>query len=152
MLCAGVAALRVTLATPRCSSSSGGAASAVLGPPCGMQQHSRTRRSWALYDCQRSQKRGGASRVLAHLEVWAPNMFPAEAEPLPAAAFDPPAWPEDSLDPPPPPLHPTLRGGGTFRASSNRRTPLGSLRPRCSPPDPPRIQGNGWSLCYGRLQ
>ena len=77
---------------------------------------------------------GGASRVLAHLEVWAPNMFPAEAEPLPAAAFYPPAWPEDLLDPPPPPAAPKPAGGGAFRASSNRRTPPGNLRPRCSPP------------------
>ena len=68
-------------------------------------------------------------------------MFPAEAEPLPAAAFHPPAWPEDLLDPPPPQLHPSPWGGGTFRASSNRGTPLGSLRPRCFPPDPPPDPG-----------
>ena len=45
---------------------------------------------------------GGATRVLAHLEVWAPNMYPWEVEPLPPAAFQPRAWPEDLLDPPPP--------------------------------------------------
>ena len=39
--------------------------------------------------------------MLTHLEVWAPNMYPAEAEPLPPTAFHPPVWPEDLLDPPP---------------------------------------------------
>ena len=54
----------------------------------------------------------GATRVLTHLEVWAPNMYPSEAEPLPPAAFHPPAWPEDLLDPPPP--APKTAGGGGF--------------------------------------
>ena len=68
---------------------------------------------------------GGATRVLTHLEVWAPNMFPAEAEPLPAAAFHPPAWPEDLLDPPPSCTQACGGGGGDFQ---------GELEP----PDPPR--------------
>ena len=46
---------------------------------------------------------GRATKDLTHLEVWAPNMFPTEAEPLPPTALRPPAWPEDLLDPPPPP-------------------------------------------------
>ena len=92
---------------------------------------------------------GGASRVLAHLEVWAPNMFPAQAKPFPAAAFHPPSLARGPVGPPPPRLHPSLRGGGgAFRASSNRRTP----RQPPAPMFPPRIQGNRWSLCYGRLQ
>ena len=37
-----------------------------------------------------AQCRHGPARVFTHLEVWAPNMFPAEAEPLPPAAFHPP--------------------------------------------------------------
>ena len=45
---------------------------------------------------------GGETRVLTHLEVLAPNMYPAEAEPVPRVAFHPPVWPEDLSDPPPP--------------------------------------------------
>ena len=104
ILCAGVAALRATLATPRCSSSSRGDVGAVSGPLCGMRRRFRTQQSWALFDCLRGPARGGggATGVLTHLEVWAPNMFPSEAEPLPTAGFHPPAWPEDLLDPPHP--------------------------------------------------
>ena len=79
-------------------------------------------------------------------------MFSSEAEPLPTAAFHPPAWPEDLLDPPPPAAPKAAGGGGAVGKSSSHRTPLGSPRTRCSPPDPPRIQGSGWSLRYGRLQ
>ena len=101
---------------------------------------------WAVYDCLRSQERGGATGVLTHLEVWAPNMLPAEAEPLPAAAFHPPAW-HGPVGPPPSCTQARRGGGGAVRASSNRRTPVFAPRP-----PPPRIQGSGWSLCYGRLQ
>ena len=123
ILCAGPAALRVTVATPRCSSSSGGAVGAVSGPLCGMRQRSRTRQSGALFDFLRSQARAGATGVLTHLEVWAPNMFPAEAEPLPTAAFHPPAWPEDLLDPP---------------LAAPKAVGRGDCREELAPPDPPR--------------
>ena len=50
------------------------------------------------------------------------------------------------------PLHPKPQGGGIVRKTSSRRILLGGPHPRCSPPAPPRIQGSGRILCYGRLQ
>ena len=38
---------------------------------------------------------GGETSVFTHLEVWDPNMYPAEAEPLPLAAFHPHVWPAE---------------------------------------------------------
>ena len=76
ILCAGVAALRVTLATLSCSSSSGGGVGAVSGPLCGMRQRSKMRQSWAPLDCLRSPARGGATGVLTHLEVCGPQDVP----------------------------------------------------------------------------
>ena len=82
-----------------------------------------------------------ATRVFAHLVVWAPNMYPDEAEPLPPAAFHPPVWPTDLSDPPPP-IWDRWRGGGgrssgkSGAASSARGAP--PLHPPCAlhPPDP----------------
>ena len=55
-------------------------------------------------------------QVFSHLEIWAPNMFPAKAEPLPPAAFQlhpiPPKRPAFLLDP-----TPRLRGGSGVRCS-----------------------------------
>ena len=39
--------------------------------------------------------------MFTHLEVWAPNMCAAEAEPLPPAPFHPRVWLKDLSDPPP---------------------------------------------------
>ena len=107
IFCARAAALRVTLATPKCSFSSGGDDGAVSALPCGMQHRSKTLPSWGLFDCLRKPGLVGQPGYLLwiplnHLEVWAPNMYLAEAEPLPPAAFHPPALLEDLLDPPPP--------------------------------------------------
>ena len=96
----------------------------MSGPLCDMQQRSRMRQSWGLLDCLRSP--GGATGVLTHLEVWAPNMFPSEAEPLPPAAFHPPAWPEDLLDPPP--AAPETAREGALKTESHQIL-LGSPRP-----------------------
>ena len=91
----------------------------------------------------------GATRVLTHLEVWAPNMYPSEAEPLPPAAFHPPAWPEDLLPPPPPPLHPKLLGGrpsGRSGAASSSTRPPPPSADCPAPPDPGERGGGGASL------
>ena len=141
ILCAGVAAVCVTLTDPRCSSSSGGDVGAVSGPLCGMQQRLRTRLSWALFDCLQRQGRGGATGVLTHPEVWAPNMFPAEAAPLPTAAFHPPAWPEELLDPPPPPAVPKAAGGGDCREELKPTDPPRQPPPLVFPPRPPPDPG-----------
>ena len=91
MLYVGVAALRATLATPRCNSSYGGEDGAASARPYAMQRRSKTQRSWAIFDClgRPAHKGGGGGRVkeLSHLEIWAPNIFLAEAEPLAPAAF-----------------------------------------------------------------
>ena len=73
---------------------------------------------------------GGGVKEFSHLEVWAPNMFPAEAEPLPSAVFHPPAWPQAPFDPPP--LRPGGRGGGGGEAARRTALPitLGVLPPR----------------------
>ena len=89
---------------------------------------------------------GGAAGVLTHLEVWAPNMFPSEAEPLPTAAFHPPAWPEDLLDPPPPPAASKAAGGeglsGRPRtAGSSLAAPTPGVPPPPTPPPPPGSTG-----------
>ena len=60
-----------------------------------MRQRSKPLRLWALFDCLGRRGEGGETTVFTHLEVWAPDMFPAEAKPLPPAAFHPPAWHEN---------------------------------------------------------
>ena len=84
--------------------------------------------------------------MLTHLEVWAPNMYPSEAEPLPPAAFQPPppAWPEDPLDPPPP-LHPKPLGGGGGLSGRPRATTssLGTPAHTVDPQPPPGSRGAG---------
>ena len=79
---------------------------------------------------------GGATRVLTDLEVWAPNMYPSEAEPVPPAAFHPLAWPEDLLDPPPP-TAPKAAGGGGVRMAESHQIFLGNPCPCRGPPAPP---------------
>ena len=145
ILCAGVAALRVTLATLRCTSSSGGGVGAVPEPLCGMRQRSRMRQSWALLDCLRTPARGGATGVLTHLEVWAPNMFPSEAEPLPTAAFHPSAWPEDLLAPPPP-AAPKAPGGGDCPEDLEPPDPPWQPPPLVFPPPNPPAQSELYDL------
>ena len=141
ILCAGVAAPRVTLATPRCSVSSGGGDGAVSARPCNMRWRSGAPPSWALFVCLRRRGRGvgGGAGVFTHLEVWAPNMYPAEAEPLPPAAFHPPVCPADLSTPPPP--DPGPLEGGVLPGSEESRVPPEPpppLRPPCAlrPPNP----------------
>ena len=70
----------------------------------------------------------GETTVFTHLEVWAPNMYPAEAEPLPPVGFHPSVWPEDLLDPLPPDLG--LVAEGDLGGSLESRVPP-------EPPPPP---------------
>ena len=81
-------------------------------------------------------------------------MYPSEAEPLPPAAFHPPAWREDLLDLPPPPRCTQSRwGGGAVQTAESHQIFLGNPRPYRGPPaPPPLIQGSRRSLRYGRLQ
>ena len=80
---------------------------------------------------------GWGVREFSHLEVWAPNLLPAEAEPLPPAAFHPPSPP-----PPPPSLKPCLTprrgrevGGG--QPAAELATPTAPMpSPACTPPSP----------------
>ena len=79
----------------------------------------------------------------SHLEVWAPNMFPAEAEPLPLAAFHPPpAWTRALFDPTPP-CGRQVGGGPT----AGQVTPAPPVPPPCLPsPPPPRPRPRlGWA-------
>ena len=149
ILCAGVVALRVTLANLDAVFSLVGAAAhcrnllrfamafqdaAVVGP-LRLPAEAGAR---------------GATRDLTPLEVWAPNMYPAEAEPLLPAALHPPAWPEDLLPPHPPHLKP--RGGGFIRTVRSRQffhtTPTSSHRL----PHAPQTPGRGGGLRYCQLQ
>ena len=101
MLYGGVTALRVALTTPKCNFSFGGASGTAWVRPCGMQRRSRTWLPSGLFACLMAPglAAGGGGRVFSHLDIWAPNMFPAEAEPLPFVAFHPPEWPAFLLDP-----------------------------------------------------
>ena len=56
---AGVAALRVALATPKCNFSSSGAASAAWARPCDMRPGSKTRQSSGLFACLTVLEMGG---------------------------------------------------------------------------------------------
>ena len=140
MLCAGVAALRVTFATPKCSSSSGGAAGAVLGPPCGMQQLSRTRQSWALYDCLRSQERWGQRGFSPIWRSGPPICSQRRLSPFRRRRSTPQLGQRICWTPPPPQLHPSLWGGdlqGELEPPDPpRRPPAPVFPPRPPPPDP----------------
>ena len=128
ILCAGVAALRVTLATLSCSSSSGGDVGAVSGPLCDMRQRSKMRQSWALLDCLRSPARGGGgggNRGAYPLGGLGPQYVPIGGL----------ASSEDMLDPPL--AAPKTAGGGVVRKALSHRILLGSPRSWCSPPRPP---------------
>ena len=82
---------------------------------------------------------GGCTRELTHVEVWAPNMYPAEAEPLPPAAFHPPVWPEDLLDHPPPGRGPVAGGGGGGLPGSRKsQVPPPLATSLCPAPPGPR--------------
>ena len=81
---------------------------------------------------------GEVTKVRTLLEVWVPNPYPAEAEPLPPAAFHPLVWPEDLLEPPRRPK--TARGGGVPPGSQDSQA-VPALPPRLPrvaqhPPDP----------------
>ena len=75
--------LRVTLATLRCRFSSGGGGGAVSAPPCGMQPHSRTLRSWGLFGCLRRPALEGQPGYLLTWRfgppictLWRPSRYP----------------------------------------------------------------------------
>ena len=97
---------------------------------------------------------GGPNKVLTHLEVWAPNMYLAEAEPPPLAAFHSPTGHEDLLEPPPPPPRPkTTGGGGGVPPESDESQ---ALSPPSHEPSPvvrqPRTPGRRAWLRYCRLR
>ena len=75
---------------------------------------------------------GGEVRVFTHLDIWAPNMSPTEAEPLPLAAFNPPPGLRTCWTHPPPPPRPGVRGGG---GSHGKSSVLGTAG--ATPPPPP---------------
>ena len=82
---------------------------------------------------------GGATKVRTLLEVWVPNMYPTEAEPLPPAAFHPLVWPKDLFLTPPPPRPKTARGGVPPGSQDSQAVPaLPPRLPRVAqhPPDP----------------
>ena len=85
---------------------------------------------------------GGEARVFTYLEVWAPNMYAAEAEPLPPAAFHPPPPCGLRTCRTPPPRSVTGGAGGSYGksgvASSTGTAPLPPLHPPYAlhPPEP----------------
>ena len=84
LLCAGVAAVRVTLATFECSLASGGDDGAVSALPCGMRQRSKTLPSRGPFYCLRKPWLVGQ---LGYLLTWwfglpkctqrRPNLYPS---------------------------------------------------------------------------
>ena len=73
--------------------------------------------------------------MFTHLDIWAPNMFPATAEPLPPATFHPPppGWPKDLFDPTP---KPGVREGGGSHGKSSVSGTAGATA-AAPPPCPP---------------
>ena len=111
--------------------------------PRDMRQRSKTLPSWALFDCLERRGQGGETKVFMHLEIWAPNMYPAKAEPLPPTAFHPPPpYGLRTCRTPPPPSRFGTSGGGGSRGKSgvanSTGTPPPPLHPSCPlhPPDP----------------
>ena len=112
ILCAGLAALRVTLATLSCSFSYGGGAGAVSGPPCDMQRRSKMRQSWGLFDCLRRPAPGGQPE---RLPTWksGPPICTHRRQSLCRQRHSTPLLGQRTCwTSPPPPLHKAAGGGG----------------------------------------
>ena len=100
ILCAGVATLRVTLATPDAVFPKvGEMAQCRHGPAICDSVPRRCRREPSSIASSGGAK--GRDRGVHALGGLGSQYVPHEAEPLPAA-FHPPVWPEDLSDPPPP--------------------------------------------------
>ena len=138
ILYAGVAALRVTLATPKCIFPSGGDDGAVSALPCGMQQRSKTLPSWALFDCL---GKPGQVGCLGCLHTWRFGL-PICTLRRPSHYLQPCSTPLSGLRTcwtPPPRPKTAGRGGG----SSGKSGVASSSPPPCFPPLPstPRTPG-----------
>ena len=78
---------------PRCNSSSSGGDDEAPAQPCAMRQRSKTRRSWALFDCLWGWRQGGGSGSSHTWRLGLPICSPVKAEPPPPTAFHPPPPP-----------------------------------------------------------